>query len=89
MNHENASIHRESEPILVETRLRSGKIIRPEEDLGSESEPEDEDSEPEIPPQIPLIPAQPPIHIDPSTLVTGLLVWHLCKIPSHGIVHIT
>jgi hypothetical protein len=21
--------------------------------------------------------------------VTGLLVWNLCKIPSHGIVHIT
>jgi len=61
-------IHRESEPILVETRLRSGRIIRPEEDSAPESDSDDEDSEPEIPPQIPHVPAQPPIHIDPTTL---------------------
>jgi hypothetical protein len=61
-------IHRESEPILVETRLRSGRIIGPEEDLASESESEDEDPEPEIPSQIPHVPAHVPVHIDPTTL---------------------
>jgi hypothetical protein len=69
-------IHRESQPILVETRLRSGRIIRPEEDLASESASEDEDSEPEIPPPIPHVPAQPPIHIDPTTL-EGFIAEHM------------
>ena len=69
-------IHRESEPILVETRLRSGRIIRPEEDSAPESDSDDEDSEPDIPLQIPHPPAQLPIHIDPTTL-EGFIAEHM------------
>jgi hypothetical protein len=61
-------IHRESEPVLVETRLRSGRILRLEEDLVPESDSEDEDSELENPALIPHNPALPPVHIDPTTL---------------------
>jgi hypothetical protein len=66
---------REATPVLVPTRLRSGKIIQPETFSDDEDEPLNLPV-PEVPAAHPLGQLQEPLHIDPTT-IEGFIPEHM------------
>ncbi len=65
----------EATPVLVPSRLRSGKIIQPESSSDDEQEPLNPPV-PEVPDVHPLAQLQEPLHIDPTT-IDGFITEHM------------